>query len=496
MATTDDVVQIQIGDEFPVRVQEYNVKLSVFEQPGTFSATIGDRGSFKSLAKRFPCKSPYAVYINGRRVQVGYTDQFSKNGGASIVVTGRGIISRLIDSEVSSEKTFKETTYLDLTKQALAEVGLGDVKVSSSNFANRLAVTGSKNDRTFRQAAERNETTIAEEGGKKIVRNTLRAKVDSKWWDFLVEQYRREGLFLWEDTNGDMVLSTPDIDQAPRYRFYRMIGEGRSNILDDDEYSIDVSDRHTECRVYGRTASGKKGVGKFFSAFIDDEMVALLNAPGSRADGGKIKQLKTIRDAAVRSDAQAANLARREISDERRRSWTLNYSIQGHSIEFDGERLLLAPDTIADVVDEENGLESVFWLASVEYVGELESTTTKIQLMRTQDLFFGAEVPSTNAAAKKMKRQPNPDTRVIVNGIATLNSRFRTAPGLDPGGAFVLPNDPFFETSLQGVGEENRNAGAVNNSEAALEERRKLAREATQAQGGIGAAFTGLIEGF
>lgn len=496
MAITDDVVEIQIGDQERVQIEQYNVRLAIFEQPGTFSATIGDRGEFAALRKRFPPKSLYAVYINGRRIQVGYTDGFRKGQGTSITIHGREILSRLIDGEVSSEATFKESTYLELTKAAFVAVGLPDVQVVGDNEAHRAAVTGSRVDVTFNQSTQVNQEVIAEEGDRKVVRNTLRAKVDSRWWDFLTEQYRREGLFLWADIDGNVILSTPNADQQPLYRFYRMVGEKRSNILDGDEWDIDVSDRHTECRVYGRTASGKRGVGKFFSAFIDDEMVALLNPPGQRADGGTIKQLKTIRDSAVRSDAQASNLARREIADERRRSWQKDYTIQGHSIEFGGQKLLIAPDTVADVVDEENGIESPLYISEVEYIGETDETKTRCKVMRPQDLFFRSEEPSTNAAARKMKVQPNPDLRVIVSAIGTLQSRFRTAPGLAPAGGFVVPNDPFLETSLEGIGEGNRNPGAVNNSEAALEERRKLAREAAGAQGGIGSAFLNVLEGF
>jgi len=246
--------------------------------------------------------------------------------------------------------------------------------------------------------------------------------------------------------------------------------------------------------VYGRTASGKHGVGKFFASFIDDEMVALLNPPGDRSNGGKVKQLKTIRDSAVRSDAQAMNLARREIADERRRSWQLKYTLKGHSIEFGGHKLLLAPDTIADVVDEENGIESALYIAGVEYAGDEDGTTTECTMMRPQDLFFRSEEKSTNAAARKLKRKPSLDTRVIVNGIGTIQSRLRTAPGLGTGP--VLPNDPFAETVLAGTGAQdtaqvNPATGRLETrDEAAARERREALREANRAQGGIGGVFS------
>jgi prophage tail gpP-like protein len=491
MAVKDDLVEIQLGDSERIPVQSYNVKLGVFEQPGTFSATLGDRGEFKALAKSFPPRSFYAVHINGRRVQVGYTDGFSKGSGTEITVQGREILSKLIDSEVSSEKTFKDTTYLDLTKQALVEVGLPEVQVIGDNEAHRKAVTGHTLQVSLRHATEEEQEVISEETDRKVVRNTLRAKVDSTWWAFLVEQYRREGLFLWADVDGNVILSTPNADQVPLYRFYRMIGEHQSNILEDD-WSIDVSNRHSECRVYGRTAKGKHGVGKFYASFIDDEMVALLNPEGHRSDGGKIKQLKTIRDSAVRSDAQAINLARREIADERRNSWKLSYTLQGHSIESGGNKLLIAPDTVADVVDEENGIESALYIASVEYAGDDETgTVTKCMMMRPQDLFFRSEEPSTNAAARKLKRPPDPDLRVIVSGIGTIQSRLRTAPGLGSGP--VLSNDPFAGTVLEGTGDTSQPT-----EEEARAERAKLLQESSRAkaQGGIGGAFLRGIAGF
>jgi prophage tail gpP-like protein len=492
----DDIVEIQLGESERIGVSSYSVKLGIFEQPGSFAASLGNRGEFKALAKSFPPRSFYAVYINGRRVQVGFTDGFNKGSGTEITVHGREILAKLVDGEVSSEKTFKDTTYLALTKQALTEVGLPDVAVLGDNEAHKKAVTGHSLQVSLRHATEEEQEVIAQEGEKKIVRNTLRAKVDSKWWEFLVEQYRREGLFLWADVDGNVILSTPNADQVPLYRFYRMVGERKSNILDGDEFSVNTSDRHSECRVYGRTASGKHGVGKFYASFIDDEMVALLNPPADRANGGKIKQLKTIRDTAIRSDAQARNLARRTIADERRSAWKLTYPLKGHSIDSDGKKLLIAPDTVADVVDEENGIEAALYIASVEYKGDNEETTTVCQMMRPQDLFFRTEEDSTNAAARKLKQPPRLDTRVIVSGIGTIQSRLRTAPGLGRGP--VLPNDPFAGTALETVGDRS-----LTSEEGAREDRARVLREITnkpEATGGIGGSFrvlaAGLIEGF
>jgi prophage tail gpP-like protein len=434
MSLKHDDVRLKLASQEVFIASEYDIRIGVFEQPGAFSMTVGNADNFASLASRFPPKTPYELLINGVKVQTGETDGLRKAGSQKnqLKINGRDRLARLVDTNISRQRSFQNSTYLDITREALADVGLGDVPLTSSNEANRKAISGFSNVQELVPPTTEDEIEIVStERRTRRVYRTLKAELGTTWWQFLTSQYRRAGLFLWSDVSGGFVLASPESEQVPVAQLTRQTGV--TKILNED-FSNDTSRRHSEAVVYGRNAGGKNGVGKVLGRFVDDEMVAYLNPNvADRADGGVRKQPATIRDSKVRTRGHAQALARRVIAEERRRHWRLRYEVAGHSTPaVGGGRVVWAPDTIVDVNDGEMGIQGPMYVESIQFSGKPTSTTTWLNLVRTEDLFFRSEALSTARAARpKLKAQEGVvDTKVFVPSIGTYESNLRNVPGL------------------------------------------------------------------
>jgi len=451
-----ETVVIRLGGREVIHLSDYSVKLGIFQQPGSFRCTIGRPYEFRRLAEAFPPKSTYEIFLNGLRIQTGLTDGFSNAAGGTkteIQLTGRDPLQKLVDTELDKQLTFTELTYKQLVEEAFERSGLNAMaerfaldKVtlfSLNNEANRKAITGSKKasslSRDDVEVVERDAGAADTRGSRKI-REQIRAEVGEAWWDFVVRQLRRVGLFLWCGADGAAILASPNVAQSAIYRLIRTKDE--ANVI-DHSFDHDTTGRHTECVVYGTSTGGKDGTGKLNGRFVDDEMVALLNpAEADRADGGKIKLIKTIRDKECKSAEQANNLARRQIAEERRAGWRLSYTIAGHTLpELGGDkRLGVMPDTVVDVLDDDLGIYGPMYVEDVTLNGRGSVTSTTIETLRIEDVFFLNEVAPKPVLKNTGVARVPPSRNVAIAGIGLYQSSTgeqdlsAVPPGFDPNG--------------------------------------------------------------
>lgn len=388
------------GVEVPI-ASNYTVHAGVLDVPAAFEMTVGHAGLMADLIDAFPAFTPFELYVGDVRVQTGETDGFAPAGsqGTELTLRGRDMLKWLVDKQIHSDRTFSEKTYLQLTEIALEEVGLGDSIIIASNTANRKAITGSQSVKELAPVTTEETQTEAgtTDGGRKIVYKTLKGEHGTKWWDFLSEQYRRAGLFLWAAVDGSFVLSRPNGEQLPLYRILRRRGGTNEphevTVVGQPQFNFDATQRYTECRVTGRGGGGKEGRGIVSARHFDNEMIALLNPnEGDRADGGKRKKELFIKDDKVRTNEQAAFLARRKIAESRRNGWSLSYTVVGHTAPamLGGGRAIWAPDTVVHVVDDELGIDGPMYVESCVYKRSPQ-TTTELNLMRIEDLVFAEE---------------------------------------------------------------------------------------------------------
>ena len=77
----------------------------------------------------------------------------------------------------------------------------------------------------------------------------------------------------------------------------------------------------------------------------------------------------------------------------RRSERAFAYSVKGHTlpmIKDPTRRAVIVPDTTIYLQDDEHGMQGVFWIERVSYMGSSEGgRTTEMTLMAPEDLVFG-----------------------------------------------------------------------------------------------------------
>lgn len=403
MPAINDQVRLKLaGIEVPIAI-DYQVDAGVLEVPAAFQITVGHSGLIAELASAFPPFTPFELFVGDVRVQTGETDGYSigGSGGSSISIMGRDMLKWLVDTQVRDDRTFAEKTFFQLVDQAITECSLENILISLSDVAHRKAITGTQKGKKLNpnkgNTTEVEITEAGKVGSKTVVYQTATAKVGTTWWDFIAEQLRRAGLFLWSDVEGAFILSRPDGNQQPLYRLVRRRSDngeaGEVTVLGPPTFDHDTRRRFTECQVFGRGGGGAAGRTKVEARHYDDEMIALLNPlKENRLKGGKRQKPLIIKDSQVRTVEQAQFLAKRKIVESRRNGWRLSYTVQGHTTPAlrGGGMLVWAPNTVVEVIDDDLGIEGPMYVESVVFRRKPE-TTTQINLLRCEDLVFSEE---------------------------------------------------------------------------------------------------------
>ncbi len=225
---------------------------------------------------------------------------------------------------------------------------------------------------------------------------TITAKMGERWLEFLQKHLEKAGLFLWSDFEGNIVLSTPNGEQDATYHFVRQLGQAQNQgkIL-GGRIVNNTTKRFAYVQIFARGNGKKLGRGKLNGAFIDDEMVAY-----------GYKRARTFRDANCLSELQAQKYARHKIGEANRASWNVTYTMRGHwAFTPDGGRAVLAPDTVAQVDDEELGISGELYIETVEFRGGAATTTT-VTMMRPGDLTFEKDPDVVAEIEKQGKARP------------------------------------------------------------------------------------------
>lgn len=398
-----DVVKVRLGDQDILITESYEVKTSILQQPSAFSLRLGSNDLAIDILNLAIPGTPFELSINGRLLQTGIIDFRGVPSAKStdVEIRGRDWLSVLVDSYVPEDQEFAQKSYYDLTRKVLDLAGLTEAKghfLQILNDTNRRLLTGSS-------LVPREGTEVATElftgalgGTGNLVFQTPKTKTGERYWDFLQRQYKLAGLFLWASPDKTIVLAAPNANQPPSYSLFRARARPgaseNSNIL-DCSWRDDTTMRHSECRVFGRSGGGKKGIETCDGVFVDPDFEPLGQGQGlapSTAFNPQYKLNKTIviHDADVKNREQCEFVARRIISEERRAGWQLEYTVAGHTVfseSADNQTATWGPDTVVQVDDEELGMHGQFYLEACTY-SRTPQTTTKLTLMRTTDLLF------------------------------------------------------------------------------------------------------------
>ena len=393
-----DIVRLVLGDEEVKAYGSYQVTSSVFQQPAAFTMKFGWSDVMRNLLKRYPPNTEFSLFIGERRIGGGWIDDPHAKGGQSgseLNISGRDIMSRVYDSFVDAEQSFANKTYLDLLREVLNKVGLADRDILPTNEANRKAISGGRTTgvkENFTTFVTVEEDVFTYTKNKKTVYNSIKATRGQRWFDFLQTELKKVGLFMWADSLGGFVIARPNGDQQPLYRIVRFRGDSRDvSGIKEYDFHNNIAHRYTKAVVYGRAGGRKFGRKKLRGEYVDAEMSALLGGD----DGKQI----VYHEPDVDSVKAAEFVARWQIAEANRTSWTLSYTVAGHTtVGMNGEfPVVWTPDTVVEVDDDEIGIQGRFYISEVTF-NRGPQTTTDLTLMRPQDLVFGEDAKKATAA--------------------------------------------------------------------------------------------------
>lgn len=426
------------------RCKEYSVKCSVFQQPSAFQLTTGDSASLAAdLVEKHKPGDPFALRIQRMNtgsdfdvaLQTGRLDaaDIPESDETVVELRGRDNMAALWDDFFLQEDSFTEATFYDLTAKQLKAVGFDpDVWLLTGETARKKAITnanagmvrsgsapvrmgtttvqeldvmwawkpsaggGAALGAVGELSAPRadNPSTDAKEvqvegvtGGQPTVEiKTLKAVVGRRRYEWLKEQYKRVGLFLWTIPSGHFALSTPNTSQEPAFRLTRILdGSPAENNILSGGLRNDTTQRFAHTLVFGRAGGGKDGRRRIVGRYTDAEMI------------DKYRLIKRIayEEADIKTQKAADYLARRYAADARRNSRSLVYTVSGHSaisLDHPGQRRPFYVNSMIRVIDQKTGIDGNFYLGDVEFKRSMsEGTITRLTLYWPEDLVFAEE---------------------------------------------------------------------------------------------------------
>ena len=384
LGNEEDQVRLRIaGQDISNVYEDYEITVSVLDQPAAFSLTLGHGGLVRDFIDRFKPGMEFQLRVGPVVVQTGLIDTPAAHGPvSSVTFRGRDKMSRLMKNYVTEERAFKNRTYFEMTQDVLRICGLAQEadELFSTNDKARQQFTGHKVTPT---KAPRNSKSIqfdVFENRYRTVYDTVKATLGQSWYQFLENQFKLTGLFLWASGEGQFILSEPNTNQPPGYRILRRRGQTRNQVnVIEHSFDNDTTHRHGYVRVCGRGQGGKAGVKKIVGRQPDEEMIEL----------GDVSEV-TFQDEHVRTKSEADYVAWRRIAEERRQGWRLSYTMSGHrvpSLIAPHARAVWGPDTMVDVQDDELGISGLHWIDTVTFRRKPETSTT-VKLLRPRDLLF------------------------------------------------------------------------------------------------------------
>ena len=441
---TDKVELILNGEEILI-AKEYTVEIAVMMCPSTFSIGIGTGTSALSLMRRFPARTPFVLRINGLVQFAGLTDGFERPDGehTELRITGRDCMAPLLRNSIIHDRTFSSATFEDLARAAIVGAGYKNYNLTFDDRAQRHAVTGTPivESKVIKEKQYINlndlrvlDTTGVPQGAdlnyqpldydptyyvdKTITKITgyktekpIEWKAGTKWYAAAKKEFDRAGLFLrgGVDPQGKQpnvfLLSEPSAAQQPIYGLICT----RDPISANNVVNVrppHITDLTTNlCARYivrGRAGGGKAGTKQIEAYFDDEDMIALGYDPNVDVD--------VVVDELARSTAQARYIARRRCAEMRRQHRVFTYRMPNRhsapSLYNPSSQIVLAPDTVTSLLDEENGMEGPFWIERVKHNGSASGPTgTDITIMVPDDLVFGDGEFLSNATRKVSGRK-------------------------------------------------------------------------------------------
>lgn len=307
-----------------------------------FRANTIDIGQVVEVYVRVPAQRPQAILqYTGITKSVDY--QVDRNGGAVVTVSGRNHLAPIVDCDVMPGFSVENVTFADVIRKALVDPAPGHTfgfykqsQIIISNDANRAICTGKV------AAGKPPPSADAPPELETLKVDQAKPHAGETIFAYLQRHAIRMGLMIWGTADGQVVFGRPNYNQNPMYEISCRRGpRGLNNNAIKFGRKRSIDHRATEIHVYGHSKGGDQMRSPIHAVVYDNDL---------RSRG--LYRPTTLHDNNARTQAQAEQKARYEMTKQLQSADAINATVDGHS--QDGA--VWATDTIVSVSCDDLGM--------------------------------------------------------------------------------------------------------------------------------------------
>jgi prophage tail gpP-like protein len=365
--------------------------------------------NYQEIAGKLQNGQTVGIKINGYLQATGYVDQISihssREGGTTMMVTGRDTLSPACDSHVDPKFEFPATTTLKAILQKLfAPYGFKEILVDDS--VNRQKISGSHSVFTTND-----DHAVVEKAITSPINNKFKPHPGEGVYEFAERLGKRFGFHIRASADGkSLLVGRPDFKSAPIYKLTHTSNDlpGPNDVSVNNVISSDVTFDWTRQPTV-IIAEGSGGGGHFRKQSLkvilvneilsdnDFEIQAIQDLkkayseaiPQKRRDirfpplikvqdkTGFAKLIYAYDDES-KTNEQLTNYARRIMADHQSHFCRATYTVNRHS--QDG--VVWAPNTSVTVKDDISGINQTMWIKGRKFSGSRQGgKRTELELI-------------------------------------------------------------------------------------------------------------------
>jgi prophage tail gpP-like protein len=289
---------------------------------------------------------------------------------------GRDHLAAIVDSDVAPSLALEDVTYADVIRRVLVapRPGMSDgyfaaKDVIIDNDANRVLLTG-------KAAAGTKLSDNAPRALETLKIDQARPRAGESIYQYLARHAIRFGILVWGTADGKIVFSRPNYAQKPLYSVRARRGAaGADNNAESIARHRTTRGRPSEVRVFGHAHGSNWFASGVHASAFDDELVS-----------AGVYALLTVHDNNARSDAEALQRAKLELSRRKQNADVIHVELAGHAAE-DGS--IYAIDTMADVAWDDGGIAEARYVARRTFHKSGGKSTTQLELLPKNAIALG-----------------------------------------------------------------------------------------------------------
>lgn len=327
MPIPDDKVRLYINGHVHSDWTSYDVDSDLLKPADAWNVTLGF--GEKSLPSFIKKGQPVDVRMDNDLVMVGRIDDVddlvSKESGVQLYLSGRDKASTILDCSAPIF-TAREVTLEEIVAKVVRPLGIDKIRIDADSTE---------------------------------IRKKINVEPGDSAWQVVSSAAYANGLWLWFDPDGTLVIGGPDYTEPPVATLI-LRANGKGNNVEWIRRHDSIHGRFSEVTVLGQTHGTSFEPGRHnMKVVVKDE-------------GVEWYRPRIIVDHEADSSAIARDRARGFLADSRLRGFTISAGVNGHRIYAPGEAshgMLWNPGQRIHVICERHGTDDIFFLTGRRFIG-------------------------------------------------------------------------------------------------------------------------------